>query len=343
MCIGMGMLQLVFQEFLERAGELTFWRILAGLAMLGGAGMYLWGALPRATKDIGILGAGILLVGFAAQAVESRRARYAYPLPQIALLLACGMGIHIIIVLAADAPYPLASAPLAPPEGLRWRMLRLAQMAAIALPVLAYLFEGVAERFEGKPELARWGRVGMLAGAAGMPVLLVLAAMQNPEFKDLLAFPVGATVLGTWVAAWMAWSSEAPGNRGEAMFWAIIGLSMAVGQWMGTFAFDGPLPAPAWMQDYLTYARRAIRLAHTYGIMLGIAGIFLTRRAETNDAYGIARGGLRIFTVGTILTLGALIVASWSKVAGWVLATGPATVALGAGVSLIAARVRGRD
>ena len=338
MCIGMGLLQLVFQEFLELAGELTFRRMLAGLTMLGGAALYLLGALPYATAEIGILGTGILLLGFAAQSVEARRVKNAYPLPQIALLLAWGMGIHLLLALVGDYPEQFRWAELGPPEGLRLRMLRLGQMAAIALPVLAFLYEGIAEQETQHQAAMRWGRIGLLTGAAGMPLILVLAAFFSYDIKYLLTLPVGATVLGTWVAAWLAGKT----SRSEAGFWILVGLSMAVGQWMGTFAFDGPMAAPVWMQDYLTASRRVIRLAHTYGIMLGIAGIFFSRRAVQGDELGITKSGLFLYSWGTIFALTALAVATWTDVTGWVLATGPAIVALGIATNLISFRVAAR-
>jgi hypothetical protein len=198
----------------------------------------------------------------------------------IGLLCAAGAG----VLHAVPGMFP----SLGPPDGLRLRLLRLAQVACIALPLLTLLYRGLMARVPLDIPLPRWGFRAMLGGMIGMPSLLAAAAVTRVEFKYLLQFPAVAMFAGTLCGAWLARRYARPV---EHWGWVLIALSMAAGLLMGLYAFDGPLPSPAFIGDYNDPVRRVIRQAHTSTIVAGFISILISRGRATIGGYARAAWG----------------------------------------------------
>jgi hypothetical protein len=173
----------------------------------------------------------------------------------------------------------------------------------------------------------------MLGGAAGMPTILVAAALTSVHLKYLLGLPADAIFAGTLVAVWLA-SRHARGL--ELWGWLLIAQSMAVGLLMGAYAFEGPLPAPDFLGAYSDFPRRLTRLAHAYSIILGSLCIFMARELERQPASGRSGLGLRwperigvpLLVAGTITTVVAIWLLATLRLPSRVLAFGPAMVAV---------------
>src|SRR5260370_2658918 len=110
-----------------------------------------------------------------------------------------------------------------------------------------------------------------------MPLILAVAAFTTVEAKYLLPIPAQATMWGTLAAAWLArrWARPL-----ELWGWLLIALSMAVGLLMGMYAFDGPMPDPAFLGAYNDFPRRLCRLGHAYCIVFGLLCLFLAREQD---------------------------------------------------------------
>lgn len=160
------------------------------------------------------------------------------------------------------------------PDGLRRRFVRLATAAALTLPVVALLYPGATGSGAADPPAVRWGQLALIGGAIGMPLFLLAAALGSPNLKYLLPLPADAVFGGTLVAAWRAPRRV---SRLEVYGWRLVAVSMALGLLMGTFAFEGPLPAPDFLDGYDDLARRLLRQAHVGAILLGLVGILAGR------------------------------------------------------------------
>ena len=336
LCLGLGILQLLVfklsdrKELLSAPLVLGCWITGLGSAVyaLGIAGIHYW--VPAG--NLGPLGSLGTLLGFAILCYAAWKARAPYPCRLILSLIFVGMMLQQFLALPASFAGALPPNLVGASEALRWRMIRLAVMASMALPVIAYLFEGLAEQVRDFQGVVKWGRIAQLLGAAGMPLLLCLAAFVNFRIKYLLTVPVGATVLGTWCGLFLAWKEE---RTPEKWFWLLIALSMGVGQLMGTYAFDGPLPAPNFIGSYSDFARRLLRMGHMYAIILGIAGIIASR--EAREARNVAhRHAVAPFLLllASLITLGGIFLAATGFVPAAVLAIGPALVAIALGLVL---------
>jgi uncharacterized protein YacL len=55
--------------------------------------------------------------------------------------------------------------------------------------------------------------------------------------------------------------------------WSTMILGIVTGSLLGMFAFDGPFPAPAGMEDYSSLVRRMLRLAHIAFVALPLITI----------------------------------------------------------------------
>ncbi len=197
----------------------------------------------------------------------------------IGLLCAAGAG----VLHAVPGMFP----SLGSPDGLRLRMLRLAQVACIALPLLTLLYQGLMARVPLDIPLARWGFRAMLGGMIGTSILAA-AALTRVELKYFLPLPAVAMFAGTFCGAWLA---RRHGHPLERWGWVLIALSMAAGLLMGLYAFDGPLPSPAFIGDYNDPVRRVIRQTHAYAIVVGFISILISRAKAEID--GHARAGFR--------------------------------------------------
>jgi acyl-CoA synthetase (AMP-forming)/AMP-acid ligase II len=149
------------------------------------------------------------------------------------------------------------------PNDVRERMLRLALVAAVALPVFVLLFA----ELRGRAALGRAGRfaeLAMLVGAVGLPLVLCGAAYGTVVLKYALPIPADAVSLGVGIAAWLTWNTQA---RAEALGWLVLAASMGLGLLMGGYAFDGPLPSP--LGAYGDAPRLLARNVHVLSIVLG--------------------------------------------------------------------------
>jgi hypothetical protein len=200
--------------------------------------------------------------------------------PGIALAVLC-IGMLFAVGVGMLQSNPGIFIPVGPHDGLRFRMLRLAQIAFIALPLLTLLYEGLTARASGDSRLARWGWNAMVCGMIGLPSILTVAALTHVEFKFLLPFPAVATFAGTLCGTCLA---RRLGRPLERWGWLLIAVSMAAGLLMGLYAFDGPLPPPAYVGAYNALVRRVIRLTHAYAIVVGFLCILISRaQAEIDD------------------------------------------------------------
>jgi hypothetical protein len=89
--------------------------------------------------------------------------------------------------------------PLAPPPGFREfdalprRLVRLAHIAAVALPVLNLLYVPAIRGSRWSARIQRRGCRLLLLGTLGLPALLVATAVR-PGIGGLLPLPVGALI-----------------------------------------------------------------------------------------------------------------------------------------------------
>src|SRR5262249_5095873 len=108
----------------------------------------------------------------------------------------------------------------------------------------------------------------------------------------------------------------------EQAGWLLVLLSMSVGLVLGLYAFDGPLPTPAFVGPYNEFVRRLIRLGHAYAIVFGLLAILLAR-------HGAGRPAGSLFLAGSAVTLLGIGLLAFPGVPTAVLAPGPALAALG--------------
>ena len=209
-------------------------------------------------------------------------------------------------------------------DGLRLRMLRLARVSAIMLPVLTLLHQGLAEHADPRTRSVRWGRIGMLCGTIGIPVILTIAGFMNFGFKLLLPIPANAIFIGTLCGAWLAKRHARPL---ELWGWLLIAVSIAAGLVIGLFAFDGPLPPPGFVGGYNDVVRTLIRLAHTYCIVFGLATIFISRDLEERrQADWPARVGRPLLVAGSVTSVVVILLLTAVELPASVLSVGPVLV-----------------
>jgi hypothetical protein len=333
--IGMAFLQLIVAGALngDECG-----RMRRAIVLCTGAGALLYTAgyalAVFGTPGVWLTPAGALLnfVGFALLlariAPKTNAAVWRVVLPVICLgiLLDGAMGLF-----TAD-PSVFLPTYLGPAEGLPFRMLRLARAAAIALPAVALLYEGLYNRAVWYAVLARNGRIVLWCGVASMSGILAVAALTDLRIKFLLPFPAMTTFTGTCVGILLAYRCARPL---EVWGWVLVAASMGVGLMMGLYAFDGPLPDPDFIGAYSEFPRRLSRLGHAYCIVLGLVSIYIAREVDAGrPPVSTRRVGIALLVAGTILTIVVqfLVAAEWLPVI--VLAVGPALVALSLMLSL---------
>ena len=320
--LGMGFLQLLVARLTRQQPE--GFSAVRGLTAAG-ALAYSAGHLLRLHDPVlaGLIPVGALLnaLGFGlllrahVRASAAWTVRLALSAVVFGMLLDAGMG------LGALQPELLASY-LGPEHGVRMRMLRLARVAAIALPIQAILYERLRRDAAARPVI-RWGGLALAWGAIGMPVVLTAAALGPLALKYLLPLPADAVLFGAGMGVWLAFRGKSlPARLG----WSLLLASMVLGQLMGGYAFDGPLPAPPAFAGYLDFARSLARIGHAYAILLGLLALF----ADEIEPGPRRRQGMILLTAGTIITLAAMgLVAGHLLPGGW-LAPGPLLVAAAA-------------
>ncbi|MCC2669634.1 MAG: hypothetical protein K0Q72_2105, partial [Armatimonadetes bacterium] len=294
--LGMGFLQLLVQLVLSpgllqhrTAGAARL--LTAAGALLTAVGYPLQLVRPEGTWLVAG-GALLNLAGFGALAVAAGRAE-APGLVRAALwTLVFGM------TLDAGAAVVLLRPELFPPhlgaeDGVRLRMLRLAGVAAIALPLQTILLQHLAG-FPPEKGAAKWGGPALAVGAAGMPLILTIAALGPLPLKYLLWLPADAVLFGAGVAVWLAFRNGTPLERWG---WGLVLASMVVGQLMGGYAFDGPLPPPPAFGHYNDFVRRLSRLGHAYAILLGLLALFAAVRLRTHPDPVVVRGAFPVLAL----------------------------------------------
>jgi hypothetical protein len=194
----------------------------------------------------------------------------------VLLVLCLGMLIEVVLRLRDLHPEAFGATYLGAADALRPRLLRLARASALALPVLAQLYRGLAARAPSVP-MVRWGGWAMVCGAVGMPVLLTTTALGSVSWKYLLALPADAVFAGTLVGAWLARRHARPLERWG---WRLIAASMAMGLLMGTYAFEDPPAAPGDLGEYGSSPRCLMRVGHAGAVVLGMLGIVVARLRE---------------------------------------------------------------
>lgn len=165
-------------------------------------------------------------------------------------------------------------------DSLEQRLMRLAMMAAYAIPVLVLLAAAESRHHETPGGhgigvrmgvlLVRWEPVLFLVGVSTLATTLAAAALLHTGIK--WALPIGAD---TTLAACAAATVRARWRDDRIAFfgWSAVCISMAVGLLMGSYAFDGPLPAPAFIGGYDAAPRILLRGAHVFVMVVGIAAI----------------------------------------------------------------------
>ena len=220
------------------------------------------------------------------------------------------------------------AASLADPNSLPMRMLRLARVAAMTLPVLALLYRRLAEQKAFASAAASLGCLAIFAGAALMPAVLCLASWVDPRCKYLLPLPAMLVFFACAIGVRLA---RGTAGHPEPFGWLLIATSMGAGMLMGTYSFEGPLPPPSFVGDYGDFVRLLIRQAHGYGMVFGIAAIFAAREQERSAFAGARRwlAGLLI-PMGSLATVGLTILVAMRVLPVYVLAFGPGVVGIAA-------------
>lgn len=192
---------------------------------------------------------------------------------------ALGLVIDLGAGLAWSGMAPGLKGWLGADDDLRLRWLRLARAACATLPALLLLYRSL------RPERSILAERLFLFGAAGMPLILLLAAGAHPVFKYLLWIPADALVIAVGIA--LARAARA-GRWGEAAGWTPIALSMVLGLLLGGFAFEGPLPAPRHMGDYHDALRSLLRVGHAYAVIGGVMVLLSLGPAPPKDEQEVA-------------------------------------------------------
>ncbi|HWG42061.1 MAG TPA: hypothetical protein VN688_04690 [Gemmataceae bacterium] len=327
--LGMAFLQLIVAGAI--AGDARAWQRRMA-AWLTGLGTLLYTAgyalMPSWSSSVWLIPAGALLNlgGFALLLEQLGRGDspriWLVVLPVICL----GMLLDVVMGLFAANPEHFLPVYLGAEDGVRLRMLRLARAAAIALPAVALLYEGLAACVGLRLPLARWGRAALWCGVAGMSAVLAVAAFTSVHVKFFLPLPALTTFAGTCAGAVLA---NRHARALEFWGWLLIAASMGIGLFMGLYAFDGPLPAPDFLHGYNDFARRLLRLGHAYCIVLGLLSIFIAREPDTSRfAFRTRWMGIPLFVAGSIITIIAIFFVALSVLPTSALAVGPALVAV---------------
>jgi hypothetical protein len=100
--------------------------------------------------------------------------------------------------------------PLKAPKGhedytsLARRMIRLAHIAFVALPMISILYGMCIDTAHLSENLKHVGSYAMIFGMLGVPILLIAASFYNP-IKYLEVFPVSAIFAALGIIAWGYW------------------------------------------------------------------------------------------------------------------------------------------
>ncbi len=331
--LAMGFLQLAVSLLLRDGGlGIPALGRVASVTLAAGTLVYAAGYIGHAFRSRAAvlipLGAAVNLAGFALLSWYGWELLPPAESHTVLAVFLLGMAIDVVSGLLALLPKPSAVLDLGPEDDVRQRMLRLARVAATALPLLVLLFADLAgDEDSGRAE-ARWGWPAVVIGAAGMPVILTAASFLHRAIKYLLPIPALAMTAGATGAFLLAVREATPL---EAWGWLLIASSMGVGLLVGLYAFDGPLPTPRFVGAYNAFPRRLTRLGHAYCIAFGMLSILLARRDIVLPAACCVVGG-------TVITLLEIALVALSLVPARALAVGPAVLAVALLAGLLSAK-----
>ena len=242
----------------------------------------------------------------------------------ILFVLCLGMCLDFVSGLMGIYPEVMQPEWFGTHDEVRWRMLRLARVAGIALPVLTLLFFDLADRTGVHGWLVEWGHRGFLVGSLTMTLTLAMASFAFLEIKYLLTIPSTAVCVGAVAACVLAWRHA---GRLEQLGWVIITASLLSGMLIGMYAFDGPFPAPPGVENYQALARRLMRVGHASAIVFGVLALFLAQRTLGVHWGGLAsRLGVVCYLAGVALSLSTMSVVAVFEVPQWILGVGPAAM-----------------
>ncbi len=209
----------------------------------------------------------------------------------------------------------------APVDSVRMRMLRLARMAAVALPLLASLQEELMAKADHGLKWVRRGQWGIRIGAVGMPAMLTGCALTWWNRKGGLMLLTLSMMYGVFMSARLARNE---GRAFERASWLVVFYSMCVGFVISAFSFGGPFPTPRVIGQYPELPRAIIRQAHTYAIVFGIVGVVLARHPAKRSLVRPAFVGGAALTTALLLTIGVFAFSNASVA----IMAGPLVVAL---------------
>jgi len=328
MVVGMGLLQLAASRMLAATSLLPLaYGISVWLTGLGGVVSAIgYGMTGRWASSAWLILAGALmnLTGFMIIAWGGPGRGRKRQFSVVLAIICSGMVLDAVMGTSELSSRLFLPSYIGAEDGLRLRMLRLARVSAIVLPVLTLLHQGLAEHADPRTRSVRWGRIGMLCGTIGIPVILTIAGFMNFGFKLLLPIPANAIFIGTLCGAWLAKRHARPL---ELWGWLLIAVSIAAGLVIGLFAFDGPLPPPGFVGGYNDLVRTLIRLAHTYCIVFGLASIFISRDLEERrQADWPARVGRPLLVAGSVTSVVVILLLTGVELPASVLSVGPVLV-----------------
>jgi hypothetical protein len=234
-------------------------------------------------------------------------------------------GLLLIAVAALAQLYAEFSqfTPLGPEDGFTWRALRLARVAAIALPVLTLFYKELADFAPERRRLAAFGYPMMLCGTLGMATLLVGAGVFLPELKTLLALPSITTFIAVLCGVFLARRQP---SRLAASGWLLIALSLAAGLLMGLYAFGDGWVALDYPGEYSDYARRVIRDAHADCVIIGLAALLAARTPGLENTR-LLRVSAQLLLLGGVVTIAAPLLILLAPGAAVLSSVGPALAA----------------
>ncbi len=260
---------------------------------------------------------GLTVIAIAAQG-QARRFH-----SQLLAVTAGGLILEAIhgLALGNDAVLNLGAA-----DALPLRLLRLACMAAVALPLLAVLLDGLVRRAQPVGRTQYWSRVAIIIGTFGLPASLVAATFIDIRLKYLLPPFADALLIGVVLGWWQARRLAAPF---EAWGWALLSASMTAGLLMGGYAFDGPLEPPRFLGEYIDVERQISRVIHVYTMVFGFVLIIAARTPGMERGMSADRH-TRTLLLAAITMPTALLLQAVFGLPAFVLAVGPAILLLAA-------------
>jgi hypothetical protein len=141
-------------------------------------------------------GALITLAGFALLAGAGEKRGIGRDLRRLLVIFCFGMLVLASVEFILVSPHPFLAIPLGPEDGIRLRMLRLAQAAGMVLPVLTYLHQGLAAKADAHNRAARWGQTSMRGGTILMAGALTAAGSSTPDGDSCCRSPPTRSSLG---------------------------------------------------------------------------------------------------------------------------------------------------